>query len=116
MQELISRFATSFAALLTDTNTTVDVSGRIEDIRTAMLDALWAVEGAHAMSESQTWTAIERAREVQTLWYLRSDLFAEISAISGGEVAGLTVEKITEMFRGLVPQNQMGGRKRSRSF
>jgi len=110
MRKFISRFATSFAALLTDTNTQVDVSGRIEEIRTAMFDALWALD-SHT---PETWTAIDRATDVETLWYLRSDLLKDVSAASGEDSAMLTLDKITEMFRGMVAPNQMPGRKRQR--
>ena len=110
MRKFISRFATSFAALLTDTNTQVDVSGRIEEIRTAMFDALWALD-SHT---PETWTAIDRATDVETLWYLRSDLLKDVNAASGEDSATLTLDKITEMFRGMVAPNQMPGRKRQR--
>jgi hypothetical protein len=48
MRKAISRFTSSFAALLTDQTTVIDADGRTENIRTAMLQALSEVDGSPA--------------------------------------------------------------------
>lgn len=103
MRRTISRVAISFAGLLTESNTKVDISGRIEEIRAAMVDALRQLD----TPPSQTCKAIVQAADVQTLWYLRSDLMREISSTWGEDAARLELKNITELFRGVVAQNQM---------
>lgn len=48
MRKTISRFTSSFAALLTDQTTIIDADGRTENIRTAMLQALSQLEDCQA--------------------------------------------------------------------
>jgi hypothetical protein len=104
MRKTLSRFTSSFAALLTDRNTIVDVDGRLEGIREAMLDALMELEGDH---DSGVWSRIGGATEAQTLWYLRSEVMALLAAHAGERVARQKLDAITELFRGVVPNNQM---------
>jgi hypothetical protein len=107
----ISRFASSFAALLSDGNTVIDVDGRFANIQQAMLAALW-----ERVSEEPVFPKIyfdiNRAAEIQTLWYLRSDLFSVLSGYCGEQIAHAKLDEITEMFRGLIPKNQLSNRRR----
>jgi len=82
----------------------VDVDGRLAGIRAAMLDALMELEGEHG---SGIWSKIGSASEVQALWYLRSEVMALLAAHSGERLAREKLDAITEMFRGVVPDNQM---------
>jgi hypothetical protein len=112
MLKTISRFTSSFAALLKNENTIIDADGRLETIRCAMLDALMELDLDQSLNSESVWAAIVRASEVQTLWFLRSDLL-RLLADAGGEAAALVkIEAITKLFRGVVPNNQMQGRKR----
>jgi predicted metalloprotease with PDZ domain len=113
MRNAISRFTSSFAALLTDRSTVIDADGRTENIRTAMLRALsGAGVNPTEGSSSKTWTDVMRASDGQTLWYLRSDVLILLSDCHGEVVARNTLDGITEMFRGLVHKNQMPGPSR----
>jgi hypothetical protein len=104
MRKTLSRFTSSFAALLSERNSIVDISGRLEGIREAMLDALMELDGDHG---SGVWSKIGGAPEVQTLWYLRSEVMALLAAHAGEQMARQKLDAITELFRGVVPDNQM---------
>jgi len=109
MRKTISRFTSSFAALLTDGNTNIDVDGRLEQIREALLDILTELDGDHC---KDTWSKVGRATEAQSLWYLRSEMMQLIAASYGEEIARRKLDAITEMFRGVVPENQMPVKRR----
>jgi hypothetical protein len=112
MLKTLSRFSSSFAALLSNENTIIDVGGRLESIRYAMLDILMELDEHPQELAAATWSAVDRASEVQTLWYLRSDLLRVLSNNWGEEISRLRIDEITEMFRGIVHSNQMPGGKR----
>jgi hypothetical protein len=50
---------------------------------------------------------VERAYDIQTLWYLRNDMMRVLAHFSGEGIARTKLDVITEMFRGFVHQNQM---------
>ena len=104
MRKTISRFTSSFAALLSDQDTVLNVDGRLESIRAAMLDALMELERVQG---SDIWSKVDGAGEVQSLWYLRSELMALLAAHGGERIARQKLDAITELFRGVVPNNQM---------
>ncbi len=104
MRKTFSRFTSSFAALLTEQNTIIDVDGRVEAIRGAMLDILVEIDANEA---TRTWKDVDRAHDAQTLWYLRSDLSRLLGEHLGEKDAGMKMDRITEMFRGIVPKSQM---------
>jgi hypothetical protein len=113
MRKSISRFTSSFAALLFDQVTVIDVDDRLESIRDAMLEALFDVEQKNV---TQTvWNAIERAVEVQTLWYLRSDLLQLLADFWGEPVAREKLGEITKLFQGVVSDHQIRGHRLSKS-
>jgi hypothetical protein len=107
MLKTFTRFTSSFAALLTDDNTIVDVRGRMESIRIAMLDELTAIECNPLVDVSRTWSDTARAGDIQALWFLRSDMLRLLSQFYGEEGARTRIDRITEMFRGVVPDNYM---------
>jgi hypothetical protein len=104
MFKTIYQFTSSFAALLSDQNTIIDVEGRLEAIRAAMLDSLMEVDAAEAV---KTWEDVDRAVEIQTLWYLRSEVMQSLSTHLGEEIARKKLDAITKMFQDVVPANQM---------
>ncbi len=105
MANIISRFASSFAALLND-STILDIDGRVEYIRDAMLEVLAPHVNCDAPMPP-VWFGITRAYDIQTLWYLRSDLLSVLAMLSGENNAHRTLSSITEMFRGTVPDALM---------
>lgn len=113
MRKTLSRFKSSFAALLSNTpKTIIDADARVENIRTAMLDALACITPNEDMGSSRAWADIARAADIQTLWYLRSDVLRLLSDFHGEQLARGKLEAMTEMFRDLVPPNQMPSRRR----
>jgi hypothetical protein len=102
MFKTLSRFTSSFAALLIDQNTELDADGRMEDVRSAMANQLSVI--GNSMECTCILSGIARASDIQTLWYLRSDLVKVLADCHGEEIARENVGQITEMFVGLVPQ------------
>ena len=104
MFKSLSRFTSSFAAILSEQNTILDLDGRVEVIRAAMLDLLVEIE---ANAVSKAWQDVDRAHDAQALWYLRSDLSRLLGEHVGEQDARIKMDRVTEMFRGVVPKNQM---------
>ena len=46
---------------------------------------------------------VRYATDVQALWYLRGDLMAALAALHGEAVARQKVQRISDMFQGLLP-------------
>jgi hypothetical protein len=72
----------------------------LEDIREAML-ALLGETGPKRFP--QITRRIRYAADIQALWYLRGDLMATLATLDGETVAREKVQRITQMFRGLLP-------------
>jgi hypothetical protein len=92
--------------LLGDAVSNADIGSRMEDIRKEMLDSMSDLLAEQAL-QSKVWDKVLYATSIQTLWFLRIDLMALLSAHCGETVAGETISTITEMFRGVLPPNQM---------
>ncbi len=101
----LARFASSFAGILSESNES-DVNGRTEDIRDAMQEAMSPFIGNKA-AIPLIWKSIAVAPDIDSLWYLRSNLFATLAAHCGERSAQRTLATITEMFRGAIPDKQM---------
>lgn len=112
MFALISRFTTSFLALMSDADTEIDVDSKFATIQDAMLRSLLEQISDEA-ALPKVFADITRAYQVQTLWYLRSDLLSSLSMYCGEQVARQKLDVITEMFRGIVSANQMPDRRRT---
>jgi hypothetical protein len=106
MNTIISRFASSFYALLADPSPSVDVDGRTHEIREEMLKHVDLTPDTEA-EKPLVWQEINVARDVESLWYLRSDVLQHLGEHHGERVARQKIDAITEMFRGIIPKNQM---------
>jgi hypothetical protein len=106
MTSIISRFTTSLIGLIGEPASNIDFKSRIEGIRQAMLDSMTEFLVGKA-TQSAIWDKVRYAPSIQTLWYLRIDLMAQLSAHCGESVAAETLSTITEKFRGVLPPNQM---------
>lgn len=71
-----------------------------EDIREAML-ALLATSGGREFANATR--RVRYANDIQALWYLRGDLLATLATVHGEAAARQKVQRITLMFRGLLP-------------
>lgn len=75
----------------------------LDDVRHAMLATL-GERGAQAYPTVTR--KIRLARDIQSLWYLRSDLMASLSNMVGESAAHEKVTKVSDMFQGLLPESQ----------
>jgi hypothetical protein len=71
-----------------------------EDIREAML-ALLSEAGAKQFANVTR--RVRYANDIQALWYLRGDLLAALASKCGEADARQKVQRITQMFQGLLP-------------
>ncbi|MEI8028253.1 MAG: hypothetical protein WCH35_00560 [Comamonadaceae bacterium] len=78
----------------------------MEEIREEMLGSMSELLPEPA-TQSKVWDKVLYASSIQTLWYLRIDLMAILSAHCGETVAGKALSTITEMFQGVLPANQL---------
>ena len=73
---------------------------KTEDIREAMLELLGE---AGTKQFANVTRRIRYANDIQALWYLRGDLMAALAAIQGEMEARQQVQRITQMFHGMLP-------------
>jgi hypothetical protein len=72
----------------------------VEDIREAMLALLAEAGGKQFANVTRR---VRYANDVQGLWYLRGDLMAALASTQGEAAAREKVQRVTQMFRGLLP-------------
>lgn len=117
MLSIVARFTTSLMGLIGESASNAEVEIRVEEIRRAMLDIMsesFDQRSARSASWSRVWAKVSHASNIQTLWYLRIDLMALLSAHCGETVARDELAAITEKFRGVLPSGQMSGSDRFR--
>lgn len=112
MRKTIARLKSNVMARLSDRMSITERNARVERIRTAMLDALATIDTLENIGSPKEWAEITRAADIQTLWYLRSDVLRLLSEFHGEQMALGKLQAMTELFRGLVPPNQMPSRRR----
>ena len=71
-----------------------------EDIREAMLGLLGE---AGSKRFPHVTRRVRYANDIQALWYLRGDLMAALAATQGESAAREKIQRITNMFHGLLP-------------
>lgn len=76
-------------------------SVQTDAIRQAMLDSLPA-ESSHACPQLER--RILLAADLQSLWYLRSDLMAVLSSLQGEFLARQSLMELSAMFEGALPK------------
>ena len=103
MSWIPSSLATGMQSLLSgqSSGNAARIQSALEDIREAMLDGL-GVAGAATASKLEL--KVTYANDLQDLWYLRGDVMAAISSVSGEAQARCKLDKISGMFRGLLPK------------
>ncbi len=107
----LSRFTTSLMGLFRESDTQAE--GRIEDIRTEMLESIFGVMQGQA-DRPPVLTKVLYARDVQSLWYHRSDLMSLLSEHHGETRAQEKIARITQRFTGLLPPAQLAKSRRKR--
>lgn len=110
MFSIVSRFTTSLMGLIGESASSAEVEIRVEEIRSEMLAIMSELPdqpSARSAPWTRVWAKVSRAANIQTLWYLRIDLMALLSAHCGENVARDKLAAITKMFRGVLPPGQM---------
>ena len=102
----ISRITTSIMGMLRDPEGSSAMDNQLEDIREEMLGCMMpCLRGlAH---QPPVWAKVMYAPDVQSLWYHRSDVMVVLCEHLGETQANLTMARITPLFRGAVPANQL---------
>jgi hypothetical protein len=76
------------------------LENKTEDIREAMLELLGE---AGTKQFANVTRRIRYANDIQGLWYLRGDLMAALATTMGEAAAREQVQRITQMFQGMLP-------------
>ena len=98
----MSRIRTSIMGLLREPDDGAQDVALLEHIRDEMRDCLEQFsldQAAHA----GLWRRLHNAADMQTLWYLRSDLMHHLSHVCGETQARTVLNNITALFRGHLP-------------
>jgi len=105
----ISRISTSLMGLLRDTES--DNPVELERIRSSMMGCI--SQYMDSENEQRTvWRKLISASDIQSLWYLRSDVMHLLSDQLGEHRASEKMRAITELFRGHVPAAQYASARR----
>ncbi|MDE2418203.1 MAG: hypothetical protein KGN32_10390 [Burkholderiales bacterium] len=96
----ISRFTSSLISLLRDTREedAAAADNRLENARDAMLDLLSEVMDGQVVRPA-VWGKVLYARDIESLWYHRSDVMAILSVHLGETTARARVTALTPLFK-----------------
>lgn len=103
MSWIPSALVTGLHSLLTglDKTNSSRAENALEDIREAMLDGLGV---SSAVAATKLELRVTHAEDLQDLWYLHGDLMAAIAAVDGEALAREKINRISDMFKGLLPR------------
>ena len=96
-----------------DSGRDVEIESKVEHIREEMLDCMALTLGDSAMRPA-VWTRVQYADDIQSLWFLRSDVMHMLSEHCGETTAANKVHNLTALFRGLIPSAQFASARRRR--
>jgi hypothetical protein len=111
MRWKISRMTSSLLELWRETEPETGLPPLLERIREAMLGSMALHVDARAPGPS-VWTRVLAANDIQTLWYLRSDVMGVLSSVCGETLAASQLSQITELFRDQIPAAQFASSQR----
>lgn len=109
----ISRLSSSLMGLLREREPyqTAENYSQIENIREEMLKCMSGFLAERAV-RPPVWAKLLEARDIQALWYLRSDLMHMLCDHCGETQATDKLNAITELFRGHLPTAQFASSRR----
>ena len=84
---------------------------QLEQVRAAMLECLGEAESFEAPALQRL---IARAKDVQTLWFLRANLMGVLASRDGEGGARIQMDQIAPLFQGLLPKGLMSRASRLR--
>jgi len=109
----MSRLSSSLMGLLRDPARSVEAQAQVEHIRQEMLDCMALFLPAKGLRPA-VWTRVEYADDIQSLWFLRSDVMHMLCDHCGETLAALKVQTLTSLFRGHIPTAQFASAQRRR--
>lgn len=109
----MSRISSSLMSLLREPEPTAKEHSltQLECIRQALLDCMAFFLEPHAV-RPKVWDRVMQAQDIQTLWFLRSDVMHMLSDRCGESIARNKVRLVTELFQGHVPRAQFDSSRR----
>jgi hypothetical protein len=84
---------------------------QLEHIRDEMRDCL-VFFLPRQTERTALWLQLQTAQDIQSLWFLRSDLMHILSNYCGEETARRLMNQITALFRGYLPSAQFASARR----
>jgi hypothetical protein len=108
-----SKFASSLRNLWSEAANEREMDSRLEAVRGAMLEELFNALDARA-HRTILFVKLKGAAEIQTLWFLRSDLMQVLSEHLGESEAMQRLDGLTRLFHGIVPKPQLQSALRRR--
>jgi hypothetical protein len=109
----MSRLSTSLLGLLRESARGSESQAQVERIREEMLDSM-APYIVNADARPPVWTRVQYADDIQSLWFLRSDLMHMLSDYCGETLAATKVHELTALFSGHIPKAQFASAQRRR--
>jgi hypothetical protein len=99
-----SRFASSLMSLFGETAPDASHASRLKEARQAMLDCLVGFDP----SEELTYllNRVQYAPDLQSLWYLRSDMMQLLAGHVGERIAKARIQYVTTLFCAFLPVAQ----------
>jgi hypothetical protein len=107
----MSRISSSLMGLMREPEPETGMPSRLEHIRRDMLACL-AEQLQDPANPPLVWAKVLHAHDIQSMWYLRSDLMHLLSDHCGEAIASAELGRITELFRGQLPTAQFASAKR----
>lgn len=83
---------------------------QIKSIQAALLDCMEDVQPQNAL-RPPLWARVAVCRDLQSLWYLRTDVLMYLATYIGEPKARDRLQPITNMFRGLISPSQLGSQQ-----
>jgi hypothetical protein len=99
--------------LLRDPARSPDAQAQVDHIRHEMLDCM-ALFLPNQGERPAVWARVQYADDIQSLWFLRSDVMHMLSDHCGETLAALKIDTLTALFRGHIPKAQFASAKRRR--
>ena len=99
-----SKFVTSFLSLFGEAPSAQSSAVRVQEIRQAMLDCFQGTPSCP--DQAQIWRRVLYAPDIQSLWYLRSDILILLAHHLGENEAHARLDRVTALFAGLLPAAQ----------
>ena len=99
--------------LLRDPARSAEAVAHVKHIRDEMLDCMELFLDPTA-ERPTVWTRVQYADDIQSLWFLRSDLMHMLCDHCGETLAAIKVDTLTTLFRGHIPTAQFASARRRR--